>query len=97
MAQPIASGDIVEGYPYLWRWQRDRGETAGRKIRPVCVVLAVRGKDGYTHLALLPISTQAPEKDQAALELPAQERKRAGLSTKTRLWIYVSRIQLRRA
>ena len=35
-------GQIVE-YPYLWQWQQDRGESDGRKRRPVCIVAAVRG------------------------------------------------------
>jgi len=41
-------------------WQRERGETDGRKERPVCVVIAVRGRDDLTHLALLAISSQPP-------------------------------------
>jgi hypothetical protein len=87
---PVASGDLIENYPYLWLRQDRHGETAGRKERPVCVALAIIGKDGLTHLALLPISSQPPTPDQAALELPAQEAKRAGFTMEKRVWLYVS-------
>jgi hypothetical protein len=83
-----APGAIVN-YPYLWRWQRDRGETEGRKDRPVCVVLAVR-RDELTHLALFAISSRPPDGDQIAIEVPEIECKRAGLSEFKRAWVTVS-------
>src|SRR5438270_9764875 len=88
MNDDLRSGAVVN-YPYLWRWQRDRGETEGRKDRPVCVVLAVR-RDEFTHLALFAISSRAPDGDQIAIEVPEIECKRAGLSEFKRAWITVS-------
>jgi len=75
----LPSGTVIE-YPYLWRWQRARGETEGRKTRPVCVAISVRGLGGFTHLALLAISSRPPADDQTALEVPEIECRRGGLS-----------------
>ena len=86
----LSSGDIVENYPYLWRRQALAGETEGRKFRPVCVALAVAHAKGLTHLALLPISGQAPTAGQRALELPPLELRRIGFETGKPLWLYVS-------
>ncbi|MEQ8399304.1 hypothetical protein [Thalassobaculum sp.] len=77
-------------YPYLWRWQATRGETEGRKDRPVCVLAAVVGPaDGLTHLVLLAISSQPPRAGQQALEIPEMECRRAGLGEWTRGWVTV--------
>ena len=77
-------------YSYLWAWQDERGETEGRKTRPICVVVAVRGaNDGLTHLALLAITTQPPQTDRIALEVPDIECRRAGLSDLKRCRIVV--------
>ena len=89
MSIDLRPGDIVR-YPYLWRWQRDRNETAGRKDRPVCVIVAARGRDGLTHLALLAISSREPSADQGATEIPEIECRRAGLSEWKRAWITIS-------
>ncbi|EJJ26245.1 hypothetical protein PMI11_05497 [Rhizobium sp. CF142] len=61
MSREFLPGQVID-YPYLWAWQHERGETEGRKLRPICVVVAVRGaNDGLTHLALLAITTQPPQ------------------------------------
>src|SRR5690349_9809646 len=57
MSSDLPSGTVIH-YPYLWRWQRERGETEGRKERPVCIVVAVQNpRDALTHLALLAITS----------------------------------------
>ncbi len=90
MRPELRPGSIIS-YPYLWKWQRDRGENAGRKDRPVCVVIAVRGAvDQNTHLALLAISSRPPGADQTALEVPEIECRRGGLSDLKQAWITVS-------
>ncbi len=86
----VSTGDLISSYPYLWLWQRDRGETEGRKDRPVCVALAVRSADGLTHLALLAITGTPPRSDQVAVELPPLEIRRLGLSEFKQAWIVVS-------
>jgi hypothetical protein len=90
MRDDLRSGSIVH-YPYLWRWQKDRGETEGRKQRPVCVVIAVRDpRDDATHLALLAISSRPPGAAQTALEIPEIECRRGGLSDLKQAWITIS-------
>jgi len=82
-------GHIVD-YAYLWQWQQERGESDGRKRRPVCVVAAVRGaRDGLTHLALLAITTSRPGEGRTAVEIPEMECRRAGLSGVKRAWVVV--------
>lgn len=69
MSREFLPGLVID-YPYLWAWQHERGETEGRKARPTCVVVAVRGaNDGLTHLALLAITTEPPQADRAAIEV----------------------------
>lgn len=88
MAAQLAIGDILQDYPYLWLRQRRAGETEGRKPRPVCVAIAVVGSQGQTHVALLPLSSQAPAAGQSAVELPEAEIRRANLQAGQRIWIY---------
>ena len=89
MSRELVPGQII-GYPYLWARQQDRGETEGRKSRPTCVVVAVRSAtDGLTHLALLAVTTQPPQSDRTAIEVPETEVRRAGLSDLKRCWVMV--------
>lgn len=88
MADVPANGSIIR-FPYLWAWQRDRGETEGRKSRPVCMVLAIP-KGNQTNLILLAISGSPPRSDQTALEIPQLECRRAGIRDWKEAWITVS-------
>jgi hypothetical protein len=92
VAEPpkIRTGDIVASYPYLWVWRRQGGETEGRKDRPVCVAVAVKGADGLTHLALLAITSTPPRPDQRAIEMPPLEIRRLRLSETKQAWVVVS-------
>ena len=89
-APNISTGDVVPSYPYLWLWQRERGEEEGRKDRPICVAVASRGNDGLTHLALLAITGTHPRVDQLAVEIPPLEIRRLGLSEFKQAWVIVS-------
>lgn len=87
MSREFRPGEVIT-YPYLWAWQQERGETEGRKQRPVCVVVAIRSAaDGNTHLLLLAITTQPPQAGRTALEIPDIERRRAGLGDLKQSWI----------
>ena len=91
MGRDLPPQGSVIPYPYLWASQRDEGETEGRKARPVCMVLRIRDPGSDTHhLVLLAISSQPPRDDQAALEIPDTERRRAGLGRYPKAWIVVS-------
>ncbi|MBP2449685.1 hypothetical protein [Rhizobium leguminosarum] len=88
MANTPANGSVLR-YPYLWAWQRDKGETEGRKTRPVCMVLAIH-RGAQTHLVILAISGTPPRSDQTALEIPQLECRRAGIREWKEAWITVS-------
>ncbi|MBB3948362.1 hypothetical protein GGQ73_004343 [Rhizobium skierniewicense] len=91
MSEKFKRGDIV-AYPYLWRWQKEISphRDHGEKDRPVCMILAVKDKQGLTHILLLPISSKPPHDDQKAIEIPALELRRAKLTRYERGWITVS-------
>ncbi|APH74885.1 hypothetical protein [Aquibium oceanicum] len=88
MSREFLPGQVI-AYPYLWAWQHERGETEGRKVRPTCVVVAMRSDDRLTHLALLAITTQPPQAGRTALDVPEIECKRAGLGDLKQCWIVV--------
>lgn len=73
-------------YPYLWSREADRGETEGRKERPVAVGVRIARRDGDLVL-FFPITTKQPGTGSFAVEIPAIEKRRAGLDVDRRLWI----------
>ena len=89
MSEPPPQASVIE-YPYLWLEQDLRGETEGRKTRPVCLALSVPSQTGEHHLLLLAISSQPPRADQSAIEVPEIERRRGGLTRYPRAWIVTS-------
>lgn len=88
MALPEPQIALVIPYLYLWHREDVQGETEGRKNRPAAIVAHTMGKDGVLHVAVLPITTSAPENMAAAVEIPAAERKRIGLPERS--WIICS-------
>jgi hypothetical protein len=83
-------GDIVR-YPYLWIWQRDLGRDEGEKDRPACLAMTIKNEtQKLTHLVILAISGTPPTERQNAIEIPALELRRAGLTDTRRGWITVS-------
>lgn len=83
----FGSGTVVL-YPYLWARQFAAGETEGRKARPVAVGFRVP-RDSGDLLLLFAITTSVPGADRIAIEVPAIERRRAGLDADRRQWIIV--------
>ena len=73
-------------YPYLWHREAGKGETEGRKERPVAVGVRIARADGDLVL-FFPITTKQPERDRFAFEIPAIEKRRAGLDADRHLWI----------
>jgi hypothetical protein len=73
-------------YPYLWNRQAGTGETEGRKDRPVAVGVRIARTDGDLVL-FFPITTKQLERDRFAFEIPAIEKRRAGLDADRQLWI----------
>jgi hypothetical protein len=86
MSYDLIQTACVIRYPYLWAREARRGETEGRKERPVAVGVRMPRPDGDLVL-FFPITTQQPEASRFAVEIPAMEKRRAGLDTDLRLWI----------
>jgi hypothetical protein len=76
----------VVRYPYLWSREAGRGETEGRKHRPVAVGVRIAQTDGDLVL-FFPITTKEPDRSRFAKEIPTIEKRRAGLDVDRRLWI----------
>jgi hypothetical protein len=74
-------------FPYLWVREAERGETEGRKPRPVAVGVRIARRGGDDVLVLFPITSQQPFRDRFAAEIPEMEKRRAGLDVTLRLWI----------
>lgn len=93
--EELVSGTVFP-YPYLWAHQAKRGETEGRKERPVVVGIRLAPKYGENRVMLLPITTKPPEAGRRAVEIPNSEKRRAGLDQGLRLWVILDDINIDR-
>ena len=82
----LRTGCVIR-YPYLWVREAERGETEGRKNRPVAVGVRIARPKGDDVLVLFPITSQPPSPGRFAAEIPEMEKRRAGLDATLRLWI----------
>ena len=64
-----------------------RGETEGRKRRPLAVGVRIPRPKGHDLLVLFPITSQPPGTGRFAVEIPEMEKRRSGLDNSVRLWI----------
>ena len=89
---PLQRGDLIT-YPYRWARMLATGSAPeGGKPRPCCVVISVVSDQGEDVIFLAAISSQEPLPDQAAIEVPDTERRRAGLSRYPRAWVYIGEL-----
>ena len=86
-------GDVWR-YSYLWRWQDAKGETEGRKERPISFVAVASIKEDKTLLFILPITSQKPDNKRIAIEIPQTEKRRAGLDSDKLLWLVLDEYNL---
>jgi hypothetical protein len=84
--EELRTGCVIR-FPYLWVREAERGETEGRKSRPVAVGVRIARRGGDDLLVLFPITSQPPSPDRFAAEIPEMEKRRAGLDAGLRLWI----------
>lgn len=82
----LRTGCVIR-FPFLWVREAERGETEGRKLRPVAVGVRIARPNGEDILVLFPITRQPPSADRFAAEIPETEKRRAGLDVAMRLWI----------
>ena len=83
--EAIRTASVIR-FRYLWSHEAARGETEGRKHRPVVVGVRLPRPAG-DGLLLFPITSKAPEPGRLAVEIPEMEKRRAGLDADVRLWI----------
>jgi len=86
MTDKPAAGEVFR-YPFLWKRQQERGETEGRKPRPVCMAVMTTAAKGHTLLFIVPITTQLPRAARVAVEVPVMEARRAGLDSGQSCWV----------
>lgn len=65
----LRTGCVIR-FPYLWARQAERGETEGRKPRPVAVGVRIARRKRDDVLVLFPITSQPPSADRFAVEIP---------------------------
>lgn len=82
----LRTGCVIR-FPFLWVREAERGETEGRKSRPVAVGVRIARPNREDILVLFPITSQPPSADRFAAEIPEMEKRRAGLDVAMRLWI----------
>ena len=92
MAADFPKAGQVFGYHYLWKWQADRGETEGRKKRPICVAVVVVNANGQHVMFIAPITSKEPAEDRVAVVIPETEARRAKLEPKIPLWVMVDEL-----
>jgi hypothetical protein len=83
----LTSGAVIQ-FQFLWGHEALRGETEGRKPRPV--VVGFRLNDSL--LLMFPITTKQPQSDRFFREIPETEKRRAGLSPELRSWIILDEV-----
>lgn len=90
MALPEARPGLVFRYEYVWKRQSLAGQSVGEKQRPACVVLEVTGASGDRRVLIVPITTQRPDDNIPALEIPAAVKRHLGLDADRSSWIILS-------
>ncbi|WP_428411825.1 hypothetical protein [Pararhizobium sp.] len=73
-------------YPYLWSREARKGETEGRKDRPVAVGVRIPRADGDLAM-FFPHTTKQPEADRLTVEYQRSKNAGRALSVNLRLWI----------
>lgn len=73
--------------PFLWSREARRGETEGRKPRPVALTLLTRNAAGELEVLMAPITSQPPGDNPFVMEVPDIEKRRAGLHPRLDLWV----------
>jgi hypothetical protein len=71
---PKLKSGLVLRYEYLWREQALKGRTTGEKERPVCVVVAIKGR-----MVVVPITHSPPQDENQCIEIPTAVNRHLGL------------------
>ena len=93
MALPEPKPGLVIRYAYLWGREADQAKVDGSKDRPCAVVLAAKRQGEETRVVVAPITHTAPGPGAAAIEIPAETKRRLGLDNE-RSWIITSEVNV---
>ncbi len=89
---PEPAPGLVVSFAYLWQHEATAGRVEGSKDRPAVVVLAAEtGPAGGKTVLVAPITHSLPSDLAAAVEIPAETKRRLGLDT-DRSWVIVSEV-----
>lgn len=91
MPLPDPTPGLVISYAYLWHEQARRGQEEGGKDRPCVIVLNTVADDLDTVVTVAPITHSPPLDPEAAIELPADTKRRLGLDDE-RSWVVVGEV-----
>lgn len=89
MPLPEPRPGLIFRYEYLWKREAVAGADAGRKDRPVCLVLAAHHEPGLTKVLIVPITRSPPPSGTDAIEIPQRVKTHLGLDAQ-RSWIILS-------
>lgn len=76
-------------YAYLWRSEFEAGREEGTKDRPCAVVLSLQKGSDRPVVIVLAITHAPPHEPDAAMELPAETKRRLGLDGQ-RSWVVIA-------
>jgi hypothetical protein len=77
---PIPVPGLVIRYSYLWHSEYLAGRDEGQKDRPCAIIAAIRKDEGgETRVLVLPITHSKPDREAAAIEIPAPVKRRLKL------------------
>jgi len=85
---------LVFRYEYVWKRQHSAGQRIGEKERPACIVAAIIGASGKQKAMILPITTQRPGDETAAIEIPPKVKQHLGLDPARTSWIILDEANL---
>ena len=97
MSLPKPLPGLVICYDYLWADDATEGRDEGDKHRPAAIIMALdqltKDTPGKTEIRVyvLPITHAAPAQGTAAIQIPAQVARAAGLDA-ARSWIVLSEL-----
>ena len=91
MSLPDPTPGLVIGYAYLWHDEARRGLKESSKDRPCVIVLSTVQDEFGTVVTVAPITHSPPKDPEAAVELPAQTKRRLGLNDEPS-WAIVSEV-----
>ena len=89
MALPEPVPGLVIRYSYLWRREHLQGREEGQKDRPCAIITAIRSEAGDLRIVALPVTHNAPDVSDLAVEIPLKVKQRLGLDD-ARSWIVIS-------